>query len=118
VTRADSSLFRIADVLPQVLKAAGIHEQVQRASVVDEWRERVGATIARIASPRVVSGTVLIVEVRSSAWLNELNMMKQEILRRLNENRNEGRIDGLRFVLSEGVTSPRSGTPTRLRGAE
>ncbi len=48
-----------------------------------------------------MSGSVLIVEVRSSAWLNELDMMKDEILRRLNEGRDEGRIEAIRLVLAE-----------------
>ena len=94
--------IQIGDVLEGVLKDAGLHEQVQRAGVVDEWAGRVGDAIARVARPRIVSGSVLVVEVRSSAWLTELNMMRDEILRRVNENRSEARIEGLRFVLSEG----------------
>lgn len=92
---------KIGDVLEQVLKDTGVHEQIQRASTADEWADRVGQAIARVARPRIVSGSVLIVEVRSSAWLNELDMMKDEILRRLNEGRDEGRIEAIRLVLAE-----------------
>lgn len=102
MNRDPSDPVQIRDVLEGVLKEAGVHEQVQRAGVVDEWSGRVGDAIARVARPRIVSGSVLVVEVRSSAWLNELNMMRDEILRRLNENRSEARIEGLRFVLAEG----------------
>ncbi len=92
---------RVGDVLEQVLKDSGVHEQLQRVGVADEWVDRVGEAIARVARPRIVSGTVLVVEVRSSAWLTELDMMKDEILRRLNEDRHEGRIEGIRLVLAE-----------------
>ena len=91
----------VAQVLEGVLKDAGVHEQVQRAGAVDTWDERVGEAIAKVARPRMVSGTVLVVEVKSSAWLNELNMMRDEILRRLNRDEREAPIEGLRFVLAE-----------------
>ncbi len=92
---------RVGEVLEQVLKDTGVHEQIQRVGVVDDWADRVGEAIARVARPRMVSGAVLVVEVRSSAWLTELDMMKDEILRRLNEDRHEGRIEGIRLVLAE-----------------
>ncbi len=97
----------VGQVLDDVLRAAGVHEQVQRASAVDEWADKVGDAIAKVARPRMVSGSALVVEVRSSAWLNELNMMREEILRRLNRGRNEAPIEGLRFVLAEGPDAPR-----------
>lgn len=92
----------IALVLDGVLRSTGVHEQVQRATAVDEWAEKVGEAIAKVARPRMVSGSVLVVEVRSSPWLNELDMMRDEILTRLNRNRTEAPIEGLRFVLAEG----------------
>jgi hypothetical protein len=41
------------------------------------------------------------VEVRSSPWLMELNLMKREILTRLNEGRGDAPIEKLVFVLAE-----------------
>ncbi len=97
---------KVGDLLPQVLQDVGVAEQIKRASVVEDWVERVGEGIARVARPRIVSGSVLVVEVRSSAWLHELSMMKNEILRRLNEDRSEGRIEGLHFTLAQGPEWP------------
>lgn len=99
--RSSAGPVPVAQVLAGVLKTAGVHDQVQRASAVDAWAGTVGRAIAAVSRPRMVNGTVLVVEVRSSAWLNELNMMREEILRRLNEDRTEAPIEGLRFVLAE-----------------
>ena len=66
----------VAAVLDQVLKAAGLHQQVQRASAVDEWAEKVGDAIAKVARPRMVNGSVLVVEVRSSAWLKPIRLIQ------------------------------------------
>ncbi|MFC1791012.1 DciA family protein [Gemmatimonadota bacterium] len=46
-------------------------------------------------------GTAMVVEVKSSAWLMELNLMKGEILRQVNEGRTEGLIENIVFVLAE-----------------
>ena len=92
---------RVGEFLPSVLEEAGVLDQVKRARVVDEWAGRVGAGIARVARPRVVDGSTLVVEVRSSAWLTELRMMQQEILKRLNDDGSDTRIESLRFALGQ-----------------
>jgi hypothetical protein len=46
----------------------------------------------------------MIVEVRSSSWLMELNLMKEDILRRVNEGRREALIEKIVFVLAEEPT--------------
>lgn len=74
---------------------------MERTTVLEEWGERVGEKIARVTRPVRVDGAVLFVEVRSSAWMMELEMMKQTILERLNEGRREGRIEKIRFRLAE-----------------
>ena len=51
-----------------------------------------------------VREATLIVEVRSSSWLMELNFMKEEILRRVNEDRTEALIEKIVFVLAEDPT--------------
>jgi predicted nucleic acid-binding Zn ribbon protein len=75
--------------------------QVARASILDEWPERVGARIAEVTRPRSLADATLFVEVRSSAWLMELNMMKGEILTRLNRGHEDAPLEKLVFVLSE-----------------
>jgi predicted nucleic acid-binding Zn ribbon protein len=95
----------VGDVLDAFLDRAGMRTQLERTSVLEEWPERVGEAIARVTHARSVSEGTLIVEVRSSAWLMELNIMKVEILRRLNEGREEAWIEKLVFVLGEQIAS-------------
>ena len=94
-------LERIGAFLEGVLKKTGLEDQVRRAEVVDEWEGRVGEAIARVTRAQGVRDATLIVEVRSSAWLMELNLVKGEILRRVNEGREEALIEKIVFVLSE-----------------
>ncbi|HLU25142.1 MAG TPA: DUF721 domain-containing protein [Longimicrobiales bacterium] len=91
---------RLSDAVSAYLERAGIAERVAEASVVPEWAERVGEAIAAVTRPLYASRGVLVVGVRSSAWLMELKLMESEILRRLNAGRERGRIEKIRFVMA------------------
>lgn len=90
---------RVQDLLKEFLEQEGVGKDVARASAVEEWAERVGPSIAGVTRARSVAEATLVVEVRSSPWLMELNMMKSEILQRVNEGR-EVPVEKLVFVLS------------------
>jgi predicted nucleic acid-binding Zn ribbon protein len=92
---------RVGEFLEGFLERQGVKEQVERVGVLDLWAERVGPRIAAVTRARSVAEATLFVEVRSSAWLMELNMMKGRILERLNEGRSEAPIEKLVLVLSQ-----------------
>lgn len=91
---------RVGELLDGFLERQGVKDEVERASVVEEWPDRVGEKIARVTRARSVAERTLFVEVRSSAWLMELNMMKGQILERLNRDRDDAPLEKLVFVLS------------------
>jgi predicted nucleic acid-binding Zn ribbon protein len=92
---------RLGDVLDGVLERHGLKKQVRRMGVLDLWPEIVGEHIASVTRAKVVSDTALIVEVRTSAWLMELDMMKGALLGRVNERLPETPLDRIVFVLAE-----------------
>lgn len=92
---------QIGDVLSDVLEDAGVLRQFERLGVLDMWPEIVGERVAAVTHARSVDDTALVVEVRSSAWLMELNMMKGDLLERVNEHATETPMDRLVFVLAE-----------------
>jgi predicted nucleic acid-binding Zn ribbon protein len=96
--------LRVSEALQKYLADSGIGERIDEATVLPEWEERVGPAIARVTVPLRVSHGTLVVGVRSSAWLMELKLMEREILRRLNEGRSKGRIQGIRFIMGETPT--------------
>jgi predicted nucleic acid-binding Zn ribbon protein len=98
---------RIGDVVSEYLERAGMNERIAAAGIVPEWADRVGPAIAAVTQPFNVSRGVLVVGVRSSAWLMELHMMEHEIRRKLNAGRDSGRIERVRFVMVEPGNNPR-----------
>lgn len=95
---------KVSEVLGAFLEKSGLRDPVARAEAVDEWEGRVGEAIARVTRARGVRGAALIVEVRSSAWLMELSLMKEDILQRVNEDRQGALIENIVFVLAEDPT--------------
>jgi len=85
-----------------LLRARGLTEGVERAAVISEWGELVGPQIARVASPVGFDRETLFVEVRSSAWLMELQLMERRILAELNQARRRGRFEKIVFRLAGG----------------
>lgn len=65
-----------------------------------EWAELVGPQIAQVATPVGFDRSTLFVEVRSSAWLMELEMMERRILGQLNARRRRGKFERIVFRLA------------------
>ena len=92
---------KLSEMLEGVLEQHGVRDQVRRNAVLDLWPELVGEHVARVTKAKGVSEATLFVEVRTSAWLMELNMMKGDFLQRVNESMPETPIERIVFVLAE-----------------
>ena len=99
--RGDGGPERIGKLVEGFLEGRGVAEQVRRQSVLEEWPALVGDAIAGVTRARSISAGALFVEVRSSPWLMELEMMKGDILRRVNAGREDALIERIVFVLGE-----------------
>ena len=94
---------RVDSVLAAVLEKHGVKEQVERMSVLDFWPELVGEHVAQVTRAKSVSEATLFVEVRTSAWMMELNIMKGEFLARVNERLRDAPLERIVFVLAETI---------------
>lgn len=97
--KKDSGPSQLRETLAKYLEKSGIGEQIEAASVVPEWAERVGPAIAGVTEPLRVSQGTLVVGVRSSAWMSELKLMERDILKSINLGRSKGRISAIRFQM-------------------
>ena len=93
--------LKLDKVLGNVLKQHGLQEQVTRMEVLDLWAELVGEHVAAVTRAKGVADATLFVEVRTSGWLMELNMMKTEFLDRVNERLPKTPLERIVFVLAE-----------------
>lgn len=78
-----------------------ITNEVRGERVVTEWTELVGPRIAQRTRPDRIVDRVLLVEVATSAWLHELNLLKPQLLAGLFERLGEPKLfDDLRLRLA------------------
>jgi predicted nucleic acid-binding Zn ribbon protein len=96
VSRRVARPARIADLLPAWFERAGIGERIAQASVVAEWPQLVGERIAAAAHAESVRDDgVLLVQVTTASWAQELSLMTPQIIARINAGRGGGRITGI-----------------------
>jgi len=92
---------RVDAVLAQVLEQHGVQKTVQRIGIFECWPEIVGERIGGVSKVKGLDGDVLFVEVRSSAWLTELSMLRGEVLERVNARLADAPLERIVFVLAE-----------------
>jgi predicted nucleic acid-binding Zn ribbon protein len=90
---------RVGDLLGNLLEKRGLGTQIRRLGALDVWSDAVGAKIAEVTEAKTVVASTLFVEVRSSAWLMELSLMKEALLERVNAGLGGGGTIG-RIVLT------------------
>ncbi len=96
---------QVAITIESVLKKQGLWPEAMRWAAIGVWDEAVGEKVASHARPFAVSAGCLMVAVESSAWRQELHLMKPAILRRLNSMLGGEYLKDIRF----GARRPRQG---------
>jgi len=79
----------------------GIANDIRAETLMTDWLELVGPKIAARTRPDGIYDRTLVIEVVSSAWLQELNMLRAQILAGLLERIGQPRLfDELKFKIA------------------
>lgn len=103
---------RIQQLLGRGLKELNATDALVAGRIFALWAETVGAAIADRAHPRFLRQGVLFVEVSSSAWANELNMLKPKLLAKLEARLGKGVVKDLRYQVAPTWQERRSANGT------
>lgn len=79
-------LDRLSHTLGSMLKARGLGGRLSEYRVFGQWEKSVGPAIARHAQPHAVRGKKLTLIVDSPAWMQQLSLLKPEIVEKVNRN--------------------------------
>jgi len=83
------------------LELHGITDEIRANRAVTEWTELVGPKLAQRTRPDGITDRVLWIEVATSAWLHELNLLRAPLLATLRDRLGEPALfDDLRFRLA------------------
>lgn len=88
-----------AGILKDLRRSEKWGRRLSRHPVFRVWDDAVGDVIAGVAQPVGVSKACLRVEVADSAWMQELQLMGGDILKKLNQALENGGLEEIRFRL-------------------
>lgn len=99
----------IHSILEKTLKSLEIDVPVKSYSILMAWKEIVGETIADHAQPRRIRNQILFIDVVHPTWMQQLQFLKSDLLKKVNAFLGEPRIQDIRFRL--GKISPKPNPP-------
>jgi len=68
----------------RLLEGLGLDKRLREFRALEAWEEAVGPAVAMHAEPTGIRDGVLFVEVDSSVWMQELSLLRESIVERLN----------------------------------
>jgi len=87
----------IGSIIKDVVKSSGMKSNLNISNIFNRWKEIVGDEICKKAKPfRITRGT-LYVSVATSTWANELNLMSDQLIKKINSFIGEEVVKGIRF---------------------
>lgn len=96
----------IHSVLESTLKSLEIDVPIKTYSIIGAWKEIVGETIADHTQPRRISHQILFIEVIHPTWMQQLQFLKSDLLKRVNNFLGEPLIQDIRFRLGKISQKP------------
>ncbi len=75
---------RAANILDRLTNRMGIAARLEKEKAVVLWEEVVGQGVARKAKATSVRDNILFVTVQNSMWLQELALLKEGIIAKVN----------------------------------
>lgn len=75
----------VADVLQQLLREEGLETPLQQKHLIDSWETVTGRIVARYTTEKFIQNQTLYVKIVNPALRQDLAMMRQQLVKRLNE---------------------------------
>lgn len=88
----------LGTALEDVLTRLGIRGRLREYDAVGHWSSVVGPQVARVTEARSIRQGVLVVRVNNGPWRAELQLLKPDIIRKLNDDLGEPIVKDIRFV--------------------
>ncbi len=94
-----SSPAPLGTVLQQAMEASRIDIDLDAYRLWQQWDHVVGTTIAQNTRPEAIKGKLLLVNVSSAPWMQQLQFLKPELIEKLNETLGKEVVGDIRFKI-------------------
>jgi hypothetical protein len=95
------TIDKLSVTLGRILKSRGMEARLHEYRILGLWGRTVGPAIARHARPQTLRGSKLVLTVDSPAWMQQLSLMKPEIIEKLNRALGRATVKDLTLKLGE-----------------
>jgi predicted nucleic acid-binding Zn ribbon protein len=92
---------RVGSILERLAARMGITSRLEKEKAVVLWEEVVGETAARRAEAVSIKGGRLVVVVESSAWVQQLALLKEGIIAKINSRIGKPVVEDIIFRIGE-----------------
>lgn len=80
----DNKVSCLVDEINNISEVLGVRDRENELKIFNVWKECVGETISKFATPSGIKNNKLLVSVENPVWRFELNNRKEEIIKKLN----------------------------------
>jgi len=80
----DNKVSCLADEINNISEVLGVRDRENELRIFNVWKECVGETISKFATPSGIKNNKLLVSVENPVWRFELSNRKEEIIKKLN----------------------------------
>jgi len=92
-----SNIQTLKQIIEKFLKETPLQSKLNERRLIESWDETMGKSVARGTGKLYIRDRILYVHLNSSVLRNELYMLKDEILEKLNEQAGENVIKDIVF---------------------
>ena len=79
-------VLQIDDILQMVLREQGLETPLLQKRLIDQWETVTGNIVARYSEEKYIKNQTLFVKITNPALRQDLTMMRQQLVKRLNES--------------------------------
>ncbi len=90
----------LGELLPSAFTALAANPKELLYSIQEKWDEIVGLPLGKKTLPLKIYKNRLVIAVAGSAWANELELSKGELIEKLKKNFPHADIDEIRFQMT------------------
>ena len=94
-----AEFVHIGSIIDNVLKMYRRESDTGLNEIWNLWNSTVGSSIAENAKPAAIKGRLLLVHVASSAWIHQLQFLKDDIIRTMNMASGKEMIEDIKFKI-------------------
>ena len=95
------NLQRLGNVLQGILRKHNIFFDSEEQRLLEVWQKAVGPQISVQTRPDRLKRNTLFIKVSSSVWMQQLHILKQEIIEKLNQLLGKELIRNIHFSIGE-----------------